>query len=310
MKVVESEKVRNIYISLNYYCNNRCLMCGVPFYKHNKYNNTLDFYVNEINKVPFKIEPNDIITLSGGEPFLFPRIWDLIDYIKSSFKCRITIFTNGRALKDKVKVNKLIEFGTDKLVIPFFSYKEDVYDLIAGSQNAYKEVLEALKNLNETNLYHEVKFLPMKQNLNHIKASYLLVKENFKKTVFTICGVQYFGEAVNNAELIGIHYSDLKEELEETFDIASIKYNENIPLYRFPMCTLDPIYWKNGVLTLFQEYIIGPDYSDVNLSDDKKVKYRIPESCKNCICSCNWYSKKYDEIWGTGELKTMRCSYE
>ncbi len=152
-----------------------------------------------------------------------------------------------------------------------------MYDLIAGSKNAYKEVCEALKNLNESNLYHEVKFLPMKQNMNDIKTSYLFIKEKFRKTVFTICGVQYFGEAVNNAKLIGIRYSELKDKLEETFDIASDKYNELVPLYRFPMCILDPVYWKNGVLTLFQEYIIGPDYSDVNLSDDKKMKFTIPE---------------------------------
>ncbi len=306
MRVIESQNIRNIYVSLNYYCNNQCLMCGVPYYKHNKYNSDLDFFINEINRIPFDIEPNDIITLSGGEPFVFSGIWDLINYIRENHKCRIAIFTNGRALRDKEITLKLADYKIDKLVIPFFSFREDVYDLIAGSKNAYKEVCEALKNLNESNLYHEVKFLPMKQNMNDIKTSYLFIKEKFRKTVFTICGVQYFGEAVNNAKLIGIRYSELKDKLEETFDIASDKYNELVPLYRFPMCILDPVYWKNGVLTLFQEYIIGPDYSDVNLSDDKKMKFTIPEPCKKCICTCDWYSKKYVEMWGTKELKTMR----
>lgn len=277
MRIIESEKVRNIYVSLNYHCNNNCLMCGVPFYKHNKYNNPLSFYIDEIEKVPFDIEPDDIITISGGEPFLFSGIWELLDYIKKNLKCRIVIFTNGRALKDREVVKRLVDYRINKLVIPFFSYKEDVYDTIAGAKNAFQEVSQALCNLNETNLYHEVKYLPMKQNAEDIKDSYLYVKEKYKKTTFTICGVQYFGEAVNNSKIIGIKYSDLKNELEETFDVAIERYGELIPLYRFPMCVLDPIYWRNGVLTLFQEYIIGPDYSDVNLSDDKK---------KSLQCQC------------------------
>ncbi len=84
MRVIESQNIRNIYVSLNYYCNNQCLMCGVPYYKHNKYNSDLDFFINEINRIPFDIEPNDIITLSGGEPFVFSGIWDLINYIREN----------------------------------------------------------------------------------------------------------------------------------------------------------------------------------------------------------------------------------
>lgn len=310
MKIIESEDVRNIYISLNYYCNNECLMCGVPFNKHNKYNEGMEFYVNEINKIPFKIEPNDIITLSGGEPFMFLEIWNLIEYIRENFKCRIMIFTNGRALKNKEVVDKLVYYEIDKLVIPFFSYKQSVYNNIAGSSNAYQEVCQALHNLNKTDLYHEVKFLPMRQNATDIEETYIFIKNEFPKTIFTLCGVQYFGQAVTNVELIGIQYSRLKEELEKTFDTAIEKYNEIIPLYRFPMCVLDPIYWRNGVVTLFQEYIIGPDYSDVKLSDDNKQKFEIPETCVNCIGTCDWYSNKYEKLWGIKELKTMRCGNE
>ena len=306
MRILESEKIRNVYVSLNYHCNNNCLMCGVPFHKHNKYNNPLSFYIDKIKKIPFDIGLDDIITISGGEPFMFQGFWELLDYIKTNLRCRIVIFTNGRALKNMETVKKLVDYKIDKLVIPFFSYKEDVYNTIAGAKNAFQEVTEALCNLNKAKLYHEVKYLPMKQNAADIKNSYLYIKEKFKNTTFTICGVQYFGEAVNNSAIIGIRYSDLKKELEETFDIASEKYNELISLYRFPMCILDPIYWRNGVLTLFQEYIIGPDYSDVNLSNEKKEKFSIPKPCESCIVTCDWYSKKYEFIYGTDELRTVK----
>lgn len=120
MRVVEDLSIRNIYISLNYYCDNQCLMCGVPSNKYNKYNKDLQFYIEQINKIPFDIKNNDIITLSGGEPFMFSGIWKLVECIKMTYKCRITVFTNGRALKHNNKVQKLVEYGVDKLVIPFF----------------------------------------------------------------------------------------------------------------------------------------------------------------------------------------------
>lgn len=305
MQFLESSDVRNIYVSLNYKCSNKCLMCGVPFEKHNIYNEDLDFYISEIEKIPFKINKNDIVTISGGEPFLFKDLFTFIEYIKSKYGCRITIFTNGRALKKKETVKRLKELNVDKLVIPYFSYKMETYDLIAGVKGAYKDVIEGFKNLNECYIYNEAKFLPMKQNALDIRESYKFLKTNFPRTKFTICGVQYFGEAVRNSDKIGIKYCELKEEMEKTFDEAMEQYNEIISLYRFPMCVLDAKYNNNGVLTLFKEYIIGPDYSDVALSEDRKKKFNIPTECRKCLSYCDWYSQKYEQIFGFQELKAI-----
>ncbi|MBE5968391.1 MAG: radical SAM protein [Lachnospiraceae bacterium] len=305
MQIIERSNIRNIYVSLNYICNNKCLMCGVPFNKHNRYNETLDFYISELNKVPFTINETDIVTISGGEPFLFRDLFSFIEYIKSKFGCRITIFTNGRALKNREIVGRIKGLNVDKLVIPFFSYDMETYDMIAGSKGAYEEVIKGLKNLNEKFVYNEVKFLPMKQNALDIAETYDFIKSHFPRTKFTICGVQYFGEAVHNSDKIGIKYCELKEELEKTFDEAQEKYNEIIPLYRFPMCVLDAKYNNNGVLTLFQEYIIGPDYSDVALSDDSKKKFSIPAECRECLSFCDWYSQKYKNIFGMEELNAL-----
>lgn len=305
MKIIESASVRNIYLSLNYYCNNHCLMCGVPFRKHNMYDETIDFYIQQLKNIPFTIERDDIVTISGGEPFLFKGVWQIIEYVKKCLKCRVIIFTNGRALKNEMFVKRLEELEVDKIVIPFFSHNEDVYDELAGSNGAFSDVIEALLNLNHSTLCHEVKFLPMMQNYKEICDSYRYIKEKFRSTKFTICGVQYFGEAVNNVEKIGIKYVDLKEKIEFLLDFAEDSYKEEIELYRFPMCVLDAKYMKNGVLTLFQEYIIGPDYCDTFLSDEAKKKFKIPMECQKCVNTCDWYSKKYASIFGTDELSPI-----
>lgn len=308
MKIIEEQDTRNIYISLNYHCNNKCIMCGVPFRKHGMYNESIDFYIEQLKKVPFEIKENDIITISGGEPFLFAEIFEFIAYIRNNYKCRITIFTNGRKLKNMNYVKKIQEYKIEKLVIPYFSYKEETHDIIAGVKGAYKDWIEALRNLETTSLYYELKFLPMKQNYQHILDSYIFCKQNYPNAKFTVCGVQYFGQAVENVSLMGIRYSDVKVWLEKTVDYALATYDEFIPIYRFPMCILDAKYNNNGILTLFKEYIIGPDYSDVDRNEDEMRTIKMPSICDECVGFCDWYSKKYEKIYGFDELKTLKIN--
>lgn len=76
------------------------------------------------------------------------------------------------------------------------------------------------------------------------------------------------------------NYVDLKKELDNTLDEALLYYNELIPLYRFPMCILDAEYNNNGIITLYMEYIIGPDYSDVNMLNEDKKSLRFQNYAK------------------------------
>lgn len=305
MKIIDSKETKNIYISLNYHCNNKCIMCGVPFKKHNAYNEPLEFYIQELKKIPFPITEKDIITISGGEPFLFSSIFDFIEYIRYNYKCKITIFTNGRMLKNKDYVKKLQKYKIDRLIIPFFSYDEATYDLIAGAKGAYQEWKLALCNLEKESLYYELKFLPMKQNYLHILDSYIFSKKVFPKSKFTICGVQYFGQAVINVGMMGIKYSDLVESIELTLEYALKSFGEFIPVYRFPMCLLDAKYNNHGIITLSKEYLIGPDYSDIYTNGNKGKKIKIPSACEACASFCDWYSVKYESIYGLNELNPI-----
>lgn len=306
MRILEDRNINNIYISLNYFCNNKCIMCGVPFKKHNLYNEDIEFYKNQLQQIPFSISKNDIITISGGEPFNFNQIFKFIEYIRENYDCRITIFTNGRALKKREYVEQLKKYKIDKLIIPYFSSNENIYDLVSGVKGSYREWLLAIRNLEEYRIYYELKFLPMLQNYKDMLESYIFCKENFRNAVFTVCGVQYFGEAVNNIKEIGIPYFKLKDVIEETIEFAINEYNEYIPIYRFPMCVLDAKYNNNGVLTLFKEYIIAPDYSDINLREEEKIGFEIPKQCQECVNFCDWYSKKYGEIFGFSELRGLK----
>ena len=185
MQVIENKNTRNIYVSLNYQCNNHCIMCGVPYKKHDLYNENIDFYINELLSAPFEIRENDIITISGGEPFLFNRLFEFIEYVTEKFHCRIVIFTNGRALKNNTIIEQIKKYSIEKFVIPYFSYKEEIYDYIAGAKGAFQDLEKALYNLEKNDLSYELKFLPMKQNHAQMLDSYIYCKKNI--STCTIC---------------------------------------------------------------------------------------------------------------------------
>lgn len=302
MITVENENISNIYISLNYKCNNKCLMCGVKHIKHNQFNYSVQFYVEKLREIPFKISKQDIMTISGGEPLLFKQFFEFIEYIRANYDTRISIFTNGRLLSNEDNVNKLKQIGIWKVIIPFFSNDQETFNCIVGSNKAYQECILGLKNLEKYKVNYELKFIPMKLNYKQLLDTYKYCKNQFSNCVFTICGMQYFGEVLNNIEKIDVKYSTIAPYIEDVFEYAKSKYNETIPLYRYPMCTLDACYLGNAVHTLFKEYIISPDYSDVNVDVNNRPKYKIPTECQTCITYCNWYSSKYINIHGVDEF--------
>lgn len=305
MQVIENKNTRNIYVSLNYQCDNHCIMCGVPYKKHDLYNENIDFYINELLSAPFEIRENDIITISGGEPFLFNRLFEFIEYVTEKFHCRIVIFTNGRALKNNTIIEQIKKYSIEKFVIPYFSYKEEIYDYIAGAKGAFQDLEKALYNLEKNDLSYELKFLPMKQNHAQMLDSYIYCKKNYPRAQFVICGVQLFGEAVDNVSWIGMKYSEIKDDIEKTLDYALECYEEVIPVYRYPMCILDSKYNNHGVLSLFLEYIIGPDYSDVDHKKNPPKIIKLPSECEECRSYCEWYPTKYGQIYGFDELKKI-----
>jgi len=98
------------FLILTYDCNNRCKWCYASPSNFKK--DLMDF--EKIKKYLKLMKSLGIkpLGLLGGEPTLYPKLFDVIKLAKE-FSFKVTLYTNGRKLSDEHFVKKLKELGLD-----------------------------------------------------------------------------------------------------------------------------------------------------------------------------------------------------
>jgi len=132
----------SVMIAVTYRCQCRCVHCGMAAYAVN--------YSDELNAEDIKRLLDRIYTLGaaevnffGGEPLLFPRLEELIEY---SGKLRLitTVDTNGMLL-DREVLGRLKEAGMAGLKISLDSAREEVHDKLRGVRGSFSRALGGIQ---------------------------------------------------------------------------------------------------------------------------------------------------------------------
>jgi len=151
---------RSIQIEPTNRCNFDCIFCGYhagPVQKNPSYKewaakelplSTLKAIIDDA----VELKTEQIVLAGGGEPFLHPRIMDLIEYIKSH-DLWLTILTNGSALNQE-RISQLIKQEVDWLNINVSGGNTNDFLAIHPNQNAgsflsYKDRLAQITNLRD-----------------------------------------------------------------------------------------------------------------------------------------------------------------
>lgn len=130
-------------LELSRVCDLRCVYCyaasGTPL------ENELSFeeLCNVVDQA-VELGAKKIIVLGGGEPLLYPRLFDIIDHIKS-YNLIVDMFTNGQTM-DEQKAAELHRRGVG-IVLKMNSTKPAVQDYLAGREGAYDAIQRAYQAL-------------------------------------------------------------------------------------------------------------------------------------------------------------------
>lgn len=142
-KCREENGLLSMELELSRVCNLRCLYCyaasGEPLKN--------ELSLAEIKKVleqAFVLGAKKIIILGGGEPLLYPHLFELIECIREKGLV-VDLFTNGQTLNEDI-ARRL--FGLQVgVVLKMNSRNTVVQDMLAGRKGAFAAIEQALGSL-------------------------------------------------------------------------------------------------------------------------------------------------------------------
>lgn len=136
-------------LAVTYLCNNDCSHCY-----NVKARSKEELSTEKWNAVLEKLWKIGIphIVFTGGEPTLRTDLPELISFAEMTGQ--ITgINTNGRKLKDKQFVDRLVDAGLDHVQITLESHKSVIHDRMVQHPGAWEETIAGIKNALATKLF-------------------------------------------------------------------------------------------------------------------------------------------------------------
>jgi len=188
----------HVQIDLTYNCNNNCIgcWCNSPLLEEKTISprtkaETLPFdLITELLDQLAKMGTKEIYFSGGGEPFVHPRIMEILEYAKSrKFVCYVnTNFT----LLDKEKIKRLIDVGVEHLTVSTWAATAKTYALTHPNKNedTFRQIIENLKFLNDAKIktpYIKLYNVIFNLNYHEIKDMVRLAQETRSESVeFTL----------------------------------------------------------------------------------------------------------------------------
>ncbi len=136
-------------LALTYKCNNKCTKCYVESTREIKELSTEEWKQVLDNLWDIGV-PH--VTFTGGEPTLRKDLPELVEYAED-LGIITGLITNGRALKDKDLVDKLVTAGIDHFQLTIESHDSKIHDKLSEAEGAWKETVQAIKNIVPTPVY-------------------------------------------------------------------------------------------------------------------------------------------------------------
>gem|GEM_PF-352740 len=278
----EADESEKLIINVSYRCNNRCGFCSVA--NRERADGVFERQLAALDEACAR--GVRLLDIDGGEPLLYPRLFDLIAAAQARGFERITVTSNGRLLSDEALCHRLATTGID-ILISLHASREDIHDHLVNAPGAWRQSVKGVMNacksfksvgLNVTVVADNVEDLP--------RLAVLATKLGVK--VFNIQLYTPFGESNPN---FAPSFERLRAFLPQTID--SLKgimpvYMVNAPHCALPgyeqYCSLD--YHKNVRRMLFA------DGEEVNLAEYLGARRFKNAMCDNCpqdsVCGGFW----------------------
>lgn len=159
-------------IEITYNCNYKCDYCYVENLK------SIFMKYEDLEKIIYKLKINGTnnLFITGGEPFLHPNIYQIIDYC-DKIGIILTIQTNGSFINEEV-IRKLYKYNHLKIAISFHSSIEEKFDSFTKVKGSFQRTIKAINYLKKYNMDFYLKHTVTRENEKDLKGNIKYLEDN------------------------------------------------------------------------------------------------------------------------------------
>jgi len=189
---------------------------------------------------------NNAIDIQGGEPTIYPHIFELIRYC-NEIGLAPTLITNGRVLAKEAMCEKFKEAGVHDFLFSLHALGED-YDKIVGVSKGSEYQMQALKNLQKYEIPFRFNLTMTAQAVGYMKEISHIAIETGARAVNFITFNPFADQASNEKTRTVDNvpkYAEVGQLLGENIALLE-SHGIEVNVRYFPICMLDEPYRKNA----------------------------------------------------------------
>jgi len=299
--------MKRVYVTLDFVCNNDCVMCANTDEERNKDYRLATQEVKDY-LTGLGLKDGDIVEFSGGEPTIRKDILELCKYFKENCKGELAILTNGRRMADPAFADEIARY-INRTVTAFYAPDPVLHDTVTRKKGSFDDAFRGVKNMEERGVRVGIKTIPTKLTYRQLPQFVDFAFDNFKNPTVFFSGLDLRGQACTNQDEVAVRFSDVAPFLEAAIDRAAER-GKTAYIFTMPMCSIDPFYWNNYSMCMDEiskdiEFLIPGKES----KKDKGLLLDKPsEDCHVCEMEnrCFWGWKGYVERFGSSEFKAYK----
>lgn len=268
-----------IYLDCTYQCNMKCKFCVSKYTGKSNY---------VLKKFP-EIKKNTVVSISGGEPLLYIRLNELVDYLNHNAS-DIILCTNGSLLNNN-RFEQLVNSGVSYFLIPFYTTSKQFHESITSSKT-FDNIVDNLKNISQSKQKSKliIKILLINQPFSNIVSiSSFLKDNNIDPDLILISGLHIKGSLLHHKEILPSP-ENIQKQLNSLVNTL-INNRYIVQIQDLPLC-----YMSDGNIQLYLEYgllekYFHVEYTKIYLNGVRKFgsNFATFEKCQNCSLAavCN-----------------------
>ena len=249
--------ITNVMFELTYNCSEKCIHCyniGASRNDQEKSyrSKTTSLEVNDYKRIIDELYNEGLtkVLLSGGDPFSYSGVWEIIDYLYKK-DIAFDIFSNGLGIVGKVK--KLANYYPHRVCLSIYSELDKDHDRITRVKGSLRKTMLVLDDLSQLSIPMTIKCCVMKTNLK----SYYTVSDIGKQYGIPVQYELNVTDSIDGDKCVSKHLRLSPEQLEIVLrDPNTVMYvGKDIEGYGETMVNLE----RNACQAGYHTFCVTPD---------------------------------------------------